>query len=167
VSPGLFLYADHVLTELEKGRLSLTRLDDFPVGLEGVLRVLFDHQFQGEQRAEWYSCLQALQVTFAAVEPLPWSLVKQVAGISNYAESRVLAAFGSLFTLVKNSQDLKNVKDVLTPFHRSMQVWLMDSGKAGTYFVDKAAGHKLLGQWCLREIEAVQDQNYKALNKYV
>jgi hypothetical protein len=44
-SEGVFLYAEHVCDDLQHGRLSLDRLDQFPQGLGGVFWQFFERQF--------------------------------------------------------------------------------------------------------------------------
>ncbi|KAF0723293.1 hypothetical protein AaE_009888, partial [Aphanomyces astaci] len=44
-SEGLFLYASHIVNALSQKRLTLDKLESFPVGMGGYLRQYFEDQF--------------------------------------------------------------------------------------------------------------------------
>jgi WD40 repeat protein len=151
-SEGLFLYVETIRRDLEAGRLSLDRVDEFPRGLGQVYAQIFQREFPpsgppGATTIETFerSCLPALEMLAAARAPLPVDLVAGALGWDTYARRRTLAALGSLFPVVDGC---------LRPFHASVIDWLTDGSRAGPYAVEAEAGHMRLADHGWREYQS-------------
>eukprot|EP00753_Platysulcus_tardus_P017243 PLAT6337.2.p1 GENE.PLAT6337.2~~PLAT6337.2.p1 ORF type:complete len:631 (-),score=335.61 PLAT6337.2:42-1934(-) len=141
---GLFLYVRHVLQALSAGRLTLDKLEAFPVGLGGLFLQIFEKQFVEEEAYE--RCRPLLEVLCAELEPLPLETVWSMLDISAHDRQLALMSLGSLFSLSKGR---------LVPFHSSVKEWLLDGTRCSVRFlIDECGGHSTLANWCFSAYEA-------------
>ena len=154
-SEGVFLYVEWVRQEVECGRLSLERPDEFPQGLGGVFARFFERQFPD---IEFYKSQMrpALEVITAAQAPLPIEMLRAMLTWDDYAEAEFLTAVGSLYSISDG---------LVQPFHRSVSEWLSERSKAGVYFVSLQNGHKQLADFCWNECcDGVQSMSSYAID---
>jgi tetratricopeptide (TPR) repeat protein len=152
-SGGIFLYVDLVLADLKEGRLSLTRLEDFPRGLGEVFHQFFRRQFP--DRAIFRQRHRPLlEMIIAARGPLPLPLAQAALQWGPYdyqptesgeARGEALAPLGSLFPQASGH---------LRPFHASLITWLTNPVQAGDYTVDVRQGQARLAEVCWGEFKA-------------
>jgi len=139
-SGGLFLYAEWVVAELGRGRLSLDRLDEFPQGLGGIYLKFFERQFP--DLVEWENTIApALDITAAFQEPLSVELLSTILSWNARDRRKFQHALGALFSFNGGIQ----------PFHKSVMDWLMDESKQDPYYVDANEGNRLLAEYLWQE----------------
>lgn len=137
---GTFLYAEWVLKELKFKRLSLDRLDDFPIGLGGIYLKFFTRQFP--QLSSWEALVRpALEAVAASRMPLQMRTLSALFGWNVHQERIFGKSMGSLFTIDS---------DGIRPFHKSVMEWLTNEEKQDPYFVSAAEGHKLLAAYAYK-----------------
>ncbi|MGZ7135940.1 MAG: P-loop domain-containing protein, partial [Methanobacterium sp.] len=148
-SEGNFLYAVIICQELENGRLSINRLEEFPVGLGGIYWEFFERKFS--KRANYYEekIRPALEIISASQEPLTLKLIASILNWNEY-DLRFTKFLGSFFPIKKIEE--KNYEDSkIQPFHQTLIDWLTDIEKADIYFVSVNEGHKLLSEYGWQE----------------
>lgn len=124
-SEGIFLYITEVINEIKKGRLSLSELDRFPQGLEGVYLSFFERQFpdipfyKNEVRP-------FLELVMASLGPLPIEIAKEILKWDEYQEAEILEIVGSLFYIHN---------EAIEPFHKSIKDWIINRDKCGSDFL--------------------------------
>ncbi len=139
-SEGLFLYVESVRKELEAGRLSLERVEEFPQSLGGFYADSFRRYFPDPEEfaSKWRP---ALEVICAAREPLElddfsgllgWPAEERV-----YKKKRLAKALSSLFPVSDGH---------IRPFHQSVREWLA-SDRAGSYFTSAEEGNRRLADY--------------------
>ncbi|MBN2576955.1 MAG: TIR domain-containing protein, partial [Deltaproteobacteria bacterium] len=151
-SEAVFLYVVVLLEEIDQGRMSLSRLDDLPVGLAGHYQRFFSRQYPdgGEYRA---AIAPLLECICAAREPLPLDVLARAAGLGGNEVRARLVRVGSMFPI----RQAPNQEDTIRPFHKSVADWLTALHentrlpRAGAYFVDVEAGEKRLADACWAE----------------
>ena len=136
-SEGIFLYVEWIRRELEQGRLSLDRLDEFPQGLGGIYTQFFKRQFPDSNIFK-SKYRPVLEIMAAACEPLELDYISSIFNWLDYEQGEIMDAFGSLFPISANR---------IHPFHKSVLDWLTDRGKAGPYFTRPQKGHKHLADY--------------------
>ena len=135
-SGGLFLYAEWIVRELGYGRLSLSRLDEFPQGLGGIYHNFFERQFPNIEA--WESKVRpALETIFALQEPLDIKIFSSFFGWTVHDERKFRRSLGSLF---------KFDKGMIQPFHKSVVEWLTNEDKNDPFYISVAEGHKILAE---------------------
>ncbi|ETV73673.1 hypothetical protein, variant [Aphanomyces astaci] len=144
-SEGLFLYASHIVNALSQKRLTLDKLESFPVGMGGYLRQYFEDQFTALHYET--SVRPLLEVLCAAFEPLHMSTLHNIMKWDSYAHRDFLGSFKSLL-YVSDENELK-------PFHTSVFEWLEDAHAAGRFFVCAANGHERIGLWAWNQYDTV------------
>ncbi len=133
-SEGLFLYVEHIRNELELGRLSLDRLEEFPKGLGGSYSKFFDRQFPNIN--DFKNLVRSpLEVISTSQEPLKVEMLASIFDWNDYQLAEFKQSIGSLFPVIDGR---------IQPFHRSLTDWLTDPDKAGNFFVSITEGHKSL-----------------------
>jgi|GEM_PF-1730201 len=145
-SDNLFLYAVCIVGELKAMRLTLARLDEFPLGMGGYYERYFRRQFpvnadpaqsSGKDIAYFNRyCRPALEIVLAAQEALSTDDIEFILTIDKYERIAIINSFGSLLRV-----DAAKV----TPFHRSLADWLKEEC-AGVYYVDVDKGHARLAE---------------------
>src|SRR5271166_228103 len=140
-SEGLFLYVSLVREELERGRLSLARMEEFPQGLGGVYLQWFKRYFPDPKLYET-ECRPALEAICAAREPLERRDLALILGWSEYDMRSLTAKFGSLFPVVDGR---------VRPFHQSVRDWLTTPERSGPYWIDVSAQEQRLADLAWRE----------------
>lgn len=163
-SEGVFLYVERVCHDLQKGYLSLGRLDQFPQGLGGVFWQYFERQFPDVEKFR-RDVRPALRAVLAAREPMPVAMIQQEAGwkeheTSDSTEVRrpcvwkrdelhdFIRSLGSLFPMTTEQGE-----EVIKPYHKALADWLGDKSKAGAYFVSAPDGDDLLAGACWNEFQ--------------
>jgi WD40 repeat protein len=143
-SESLFLYARWVCDEIDAGRLSPERPDDFPRGLSGIYAQFFARQFADidvyRQRVR-----PVMDVLAAAREPLGATELARLFGWSGYETDELLGAMKPLFSAGTGR---------IRPFHLSVLDWLRDKTRAMQYRVDAEAGNSLLARHVWAEYQA-------------
>ncbi len=140
-SDGLFLYAEWILRELASGRLSISRIGEFPRGLGGIYLKYFERQFP--DLSVWESSIRpALDVMAAAQEPLTLKMLSRIFGWGSHEERKFRHALGSLFQVDRG---------VIKPFHRSVMEWLTSEEKEDPYFISAMEGHGILADYGWKE----------------
>ena len=143
-SEGLFLYVSLIREELEKGRLSLARSEDFPQGLGAVYQQWFERYFP-DAKTYRSECRPALEAICAAREPLPRACLEEALNWSDYKMDSLAEQLGSLFPLIGEDERMR-------PVHQSVRDWLTDRKRAGAYRVDLNAGEQCLADYCWRAL---------------
>lgn len=136
---GSFLYAHAVLDDIAFGRLAVGELSRLPPGLAGVYWRLFERQFP-DIATYARRVRPVLELLASERAPLPLSLVAEILGWRAYDQQELLVSMGSLCVVDANH---------IQPFHASLVEWLTDANAAGHYWVDAAAGHRLLADAAL------------------
>lgn len=133
-SKGSFLYVHWVREELQAGRLSLDRVDEFPRGLGGIYAQFFERRFPD---ANEYASQRRplLEVICAAREPMARDDLAAVFDWSAYQARDAVGRLGSLFPIRDGRP---------RPFHQSVRDWLTNQDQAGPYYV-RAEG--AIGGW--------------------
>jgi hypothetical protein len=143
-SEGVFLYVYWIRRELEKGCLSLDRVQEFPQGLRSAYVDFFERQFPDVQ-AYQSQVRPVLEVVAAAYDYLSESLLTELFDWKNpYKSEEFFTSVGSLFP---------RVGERLRPFHLSILDWLTNKAEAKPYWVDRRDGHRLLADYCSRKCE--------------
>ncbi|RHY32380.1 hypothetical protein DYB32_002632 [Aphanomyces invadans] len=122
-------------------RLTLDKLESFPVGMGGYLRQFFEDQFSAHHYET--SIRPLLEVLCAALEPMPMAMLHDVMKWDVRAGARGLP-------------------DDIKPFHTSVFEWLQDANAAGRFFngtpgaflIRYSAKHKL---YCASFVDKVVD----------
>ena len=142
-SAGLFLYVSLVREELEKGRLSLSRVQEFPQGLGEVYLQWFQRYFPDLKlyESDWRP---ALEVICAAREPMPRDYLTAMMGWSEYKMDSLAAQLGSLFPFID---------DRVRPVHQSVRDWLTDRKSSGVYRASINVGEQRLGDFALQQYQ--------------
>jgi hypothetical protein len=140
-SEGLFLYVSWVRQELQDGRLSLARVEEFPRGLGGVYADFFQRYFP-DPREYVSECRPALEAICAVREPLARQELADLLGWSEYKMRSLAARLGSLFPVVDGR---------VRPFHQSVRDWLIDAKRSGPYWIDISAQEQRLADFAWRE----------------
>ena len=157
-SRGFFLYVEWLRREIVMGRLSLERLDEFPLGLGGIYAQFFQRQFPDIDHYK-ATIRPALEVISAAQEPIELSLLMKLSKWDEYQKEEFRKSLGSLFHYTK---------DQIHPFHASVMDWLNDTERSCSYFVSKKAGHKQLAEYGWQEyIHCADTGRYKLLSHYM
>jgi WD40 repeat protein len=140
-SEGLFLYVSWVRQELEEGRISLGRVEEFPRGLGGVYANFFQRYFPDvrEYESDYRPMLEAI---CAAREPMDRRDLTRLLGWSEYRMRSLCARMGSLFPVIDGR---------VHPFHQSVLDWLTDAERSGPYWIDVSAQEKRLADFAWRE----------------
>jgi len=142
-SEGLFLYVTLVRDELEKGRLSLERLEEFPRGL-GAVYLQWFHRYFPDIATYEADCRPALEAICAAREPLPRKYLEEVMRWSAYKMDSLAERLGSLFPFVGADERVR-------PVHRSLRDWLTDRKRPGAFRVDVQGGEQRLADFALHQ----------------
>lgn len=140
-SEGLFLYVNWIRQELEDGRLSLNRVDEFPRGLGGIYMSFFRRYFPDPKEYESIS-RPVLEAICAAREPLGQADLALMFNWSAYQVHSMTARLGSLFPKIDGR---------IRPFHQSVRDWLANPEQSGQYFVDPDAGDKRIADYVWQE----------------
>lgn len=150
-SEGIFLYVATVLAELESGRLSLDRIEDFPRGMAGYYQQYFARQFvNGAEYAQQLRPI--LSAIVAQRAPLPLIILATATQHSDFMLRQCLSSLGSLFPI----RVLDGV-DTVSAFHKSVDDWLTGRDSltrlpvAGVYAVDREGGNARLADACWSE----------------
>lgn len=166
-SEGVFLYVKVVLEELDelaKRHLSLQGWNELPVGLNEAYLRCFKRRFPD---LEDYNTrvLPVLRVLAAAFESPPRQMLREMFGArpeglsaTDRASDRYLPAFEQgagekqeqFFRSLESLFSIRNPRQVLRPFHKSVLDWLTCFDGAGKYAVDHAEGHRALADYCWR-----------------
>ena len=141
-SEGVFLYAQCACHDLQRGYLSLDRLDQFPQGLGGVYWQFLQRQFPDLERFR-KDTRPALRAILAAREPLPLAVLQHLFFWHEEEQRDFTRSLGSLFSVFTEDGQV-----VITPYHRSLTEFLTDEARAGQYFVSLQEGHRLLADYC-------------------
>ncbi|MBU7006874.1 TIR domain-containing protein, partial [Phosphitispora fastidiosa] len=141
-SQGNFRYIETVLKEFEKGTMDLTRVDEYPEGLNGVYTLLFERQFPDIEKYAG-NHRRLFELIAATVEPLETKMVEKILG-RDYEVDKTVLSLGSLFDSSKGR---------IEPFHKSVIEWLMDLYKSGEYRVRVNKGHEALARHGLKEYQ--------------
>jgi len=144
LSEGVFLYVEWTRKELELGRLSLDRLNEFPKGLGGIYAQFFKRQFPDTNIFE-KKYRSVLEIIVAAREPLGLDYISSIFNWSDYEQAKIMDALGSLFPVFANK---------IQPFHKSVLDWLTERDKAGPYFTSTRQGHKCLADYGWQEYQS-------------
>ena len=143
-SEGIFLYAHWVCKEVERGKLSLAKPEEFPVGLGQVYFREFDRIF-GENQAEYHRHFgPAIAILCASVEPLALDFLAAEFSWNDLQRDTLRRRLAPLFPILEG---------VIRPFHRSLTEWLSTTA-AGAFKVDVAEGHRQLAQIAWRKYRA-------------
>jgi hypothetical protein len=144
-SEGLFLYVVLAVDALRQlGRpVTFDDVGAVPKGLHGMFGHYFRRQFP--DRAVFKANQRpVLEVLVARREPPSRDWLMQFFGWSDYEAEEILAAFGSLLSLVDGRLRL---------FHLAAVEWLTDRTRAGAYFASREAGDRRLAEYSQREYE--------------
>lgn len=152
-SEGIFLYIKCVMSELQAGKLSLDRIDEFPRGLGGVYAQFFRRQFPD---AEYYKSKirPALELIVASREPISLGFVIDSLKWDAYEQADITGNVLTLFPV----DDGK-----IWPFHKTLTEWITDIARAGPYFVSVERGNKILAEYGMKAYE----KGEKAWTKYL
>lgn len=136
VSECNWLYLGWVRRSLERGRLTLQTVDEFPQGLGGVCHHEFVRRFAEQER---YRSLARpfLSVLAAAGEPLP---LAEYALVLKRPEADVKDVIRDLAGLVGVREGR------VRPFHYALVAWLVDEAQSGAHSVSVADGHRALAE---------------------
>lgn len=142
-SEGVFLYIISVCEEIKYGRLSLERLDGFPMGLCAFYEKYFKRYF--EHNFEFYriEIRKILYPIFASFEPLNIDFLLKYGGFEN--KDDLFDRLDKLGSLISKSGNTP--KDTIKPYHRSIKDWITDNDKSGAYSIDISFGHKKLAEF--------------------
>lgn len=147
-SEGLFLYAHWVREELDQGRLSLERLDEFPQGLAGTYWQFFRRVFpDSEKYASQH--VPVLQAICAAREPLETSYLQALFGWNTSQRRNRLERLGSLFPAIN---------DRVRAFHKSVFDWLTDESRPHQYCIHIQEGHRCLADFGWKQYQQGVDK---------
>lgn len=135
-SEGIFLYVyvEWFCRELDQGRLSLDRPDEFPLGLGGIYARMCERQFADLGSYE-NDIRPALEVVSAAQEPMEAKMIASTLGWNEYRQEGFCRSVAALFPIADGR---------IQPFHASLMKWLTDAHRAGRYFVSVREGHQRL-----------------------
>lgn len=150
-SEGLFLYAHWVCDELDQGRLSLERLDEFPRGLAGIYWQFFRRSFPDID--EYLSLdVPVLQAICAAREPLEKGSLQALFEWNSSDYPKRMNRLGSLFP---------TIGDRVRAFHKSIFDWLTDEKRSFQYFVDMQEGHSRLANLGWKQYQLGVDKMHR------
>lgn len=141
-SEGNFLYAAIICQELERGRLSIDRLEEFPVGLGGIYWEFFERKFSEKLKYYEEKVRPVLEIICVAQEPLKLKMIGSILNWNEY-DLRFTKFLGSYFP-TKKLEGMIYEDSTIQPFHRSLIDWLTDLEKSDIYFVSMREGHKAL-----------------------
>ena len=147
-SEGVFLYAERVCDDVQKGNLSLDHLEEFPQGLGGVFWQFFQRQFPNLDEFT-RKIRPALRAILATREPLPTKTLQRLFGWKDDELRDFSRSLGSLFPVTNEAN-----QEVIKPYHGALADWLADKRKAQHYFVSIADGRACLADYCWREYRA-------------
>ncbi len=140
-SEGVFLYVERVCDDIEKGFLSLDRLEEFPKGLGEIFWQFFKRQFPDQEKFK-IEIRSALRSILAALEPLPLEILQHLFKWQDEELRDFTRTLGSLFPITK-----KDGKETIRPYHKSIIDWLDNENSAGPYYVSIREGHPLLANF--------------------
>lgn len=142
-SEGLFLYVEIFCDDVQQGRLSLERPEQFPQGLGGTFSRYFQRQFPDLEKFR-QRVRPSLRAILASREPLPVDILQELFHLNAKDEfNDFIRPLGALFPVTVESN-----REVIKPYHKSIADWLTDETKAGPYFVSAVEGFRLLGEYC-------------------
>lgn len=137
-SEGVFLYVERFAEDVQNGHLSLDRPEQFPEGLGGIFFQWFHRQFPDIETFR-KSLRYPLRAILAAREPLPVEILRRLFNWEPEELRDFTRLAGSLFPVTKDTGT-----EVIKPFHKSLADWLADEAAAGSYFVSRVDGHRML-----------------------
>jgi WD40 repeat protein len=153
LSEGIFLYIIEIFKELDQGKLLLSDLDKFPIGLTGIYQRFFYRQFP--DIVDYKNKIRPIvECICAQLEPIPLSLLNETLEISNYELLQRLAELGAIYPIKKYSMGSSISEEYVIPFHKSINDWLIEKDTnsgyfiAGIYAADKDAGEIRLTKAC-------------------
>lgn len=133
-SEGVFLYATWVVKDVLEKRLSLERVDEFPIGLAGVYARYFERVFPDILEYRKFA-QNVLGVILAAYEPLKVDFVARIMGCREIEISNFRNDLGSL---------LKEREKGIEVYHRAIVDWLQEGKLSGDYEVSIVDGHRAI-----------------------
>ncbi len=142
-SEGVFLYVERVCDDVQRGDLSLDRLEQFPQGLGGIFCQYFQRQFPDLDRFR-QSVRPALRAILAAREPLPVETLQRLFSWQKEDLRDFIRPLASLFPVATEGGH-----EVIKPYHKSLADWLAEEAKAGPHFVSLVEGHRMLADFLL------------------
>jgi len=142
LSGGIFLYAQQFCEAAVAGHISLDSPEQFPKGLSGIFFNYMNRSFPNQEDYR-LNVRQLLRLILAAFEPLPTTMLATACEMNREETEDRLRQLGSLFPIIRSSAE-----DTVRPFHRSIADWLADPSRSGRFFVDTAAGHRALADYC-------------------
>jgi hypothetical protein len=140
-SEGLFLYVSLLREELEKGRLSLAGVYQFPQGLGGIYALWFERYFP-DLREYASACRPTLEAVCAARERLEPDDFRAMFGWSVYQMDSLTGQLASLFPITDGR---------LRPFDKSLIDWPTSPQLSGPYRVDRMTGEEQLADFAWRQ----------------
>jgi WD40 repeat protein len=144
-SGGKFLYATRVLTDIESGALSLTRLKELPPGMDAFYLDAFERRFPGE--GDYSTARPLIGVLSQLREPMSREELAAILGIKELEIRDRLAKL----------EDFLNTRGRHYSFdHVSLNQWLVEEdeagfARAGRFAVDVDHARSLLSGWVERE----------------
>lgn len=149
-SEGVFLYATWVVKDVLEKRLSLDRVDEFPIGLAGVYSRYFERIYPNVTEYQRFA-QSVLGIILATYAPLKTSLIAEIAGCREIEVMNFRKALGSLFSERENGIEI---------CHRSIADWLLNDKYSGHYSVSLADGHRAIIKKGLSQYREKKIDNY-------
>ena len=150
LSEGIILYLIEVIKEIDTGRLSVDRIEEFPKGIGDVYKRYFDRQFP-DIREYTRRVRPLLECLASQREAIPQEILIKALKLHDLDLQQLLDQTGSLFP-----RKIISGTRVVVPFHKSIVDWLTlqdEEGNypSGKYSVDPMKGRERIAIFCLSE----------------
>lgn len=131
-SEGVFLYLKLVVEDIKKGVYSLDELGHIPVDINSYYFELFTRIFQKDMTFYEEHVSKVLEIMVSSSKIMKLPLLKECANIES---ERIF------FKITDSLQHLIRIQnEEINFFHNSLQNWLIDHDKSGTFFVSPHDG---------------------------
>lgn len=131
-SEGVFLYLKLVVEDIKKGVYSLDELGHIPVDINSYYFELFTRIFQKDMTFYEEHVSKVLEIMVSSSKIMKLPLLKECANIES---ERIF------FKITDSLQHLIRIQnEEIKFFHNSLQNWLIDYDKSGTFFVSPHDG---------------------------
>lgn len=131
-SEGVFLYLKLVVEDIKKGVYSLDELGHIPVDINSYYFELFTRIFQKDMTFYEEHVSKVLEIMVSSSKIMKLPLLKECANIES---ERIF------FKITDSLQHLIRIQnEEINFFHNSLQNWLIDHDKSGTFYVSPHDG---------------------------
>lgn len=138
-SQGVFLYLSLCVEGIHNGDYSLDCIDKLPDGLNGYYYEFFTRQFGHDIERYKKEIAPILQLMVAAKKSLHLRFLRYLLGATEKKFFEAIAALEHICRIQDENDD-----EVIVFFHKSVENWLTHYKNAGTFFISREDGLKML-----------------------